>query len=574
MTLEEFVVKIGFNINPKGIEEAGRQVEGAASRWKVSFSDLAGLAGKVGLAFSAWQIPKYAIQSAAQLERLQAQFEVMLGSAGKAERMIADIQKLAAATPLESMGITESVKTLVQFGVAGENAIDTVRQLGDVAGGDQERLSRMALAYGQVVAAGKLQGQDLLQFINAGFNPLKVMVENATKFGLKAGTSMGDLRKMMEKGQISAEMMGQAFVIATSKGGMFYQNMEKQSKTLGGLWSTMVDNIQLSLVAAVQPLIPMLKELVDWVGQIDWKPLVAMIQTVANAMINYVIPSAKIFVETLGEMVDYLIPISILLIGAFGPRMWAMLLKTELATKAITFATAAYQTLLRILGIEAATQAGQAVTANMAVATSWGYVQAAAMRAGDAMKTAMLGLLNPLTVVMVGLLGIWALYEKTKNLGEIDQEDAKNDMTLISAYNRNRSERGLQALYAQRAAMEKRFQETGGIDGGKMKDLNEKIRLAELVKEDYEKRYERQFGKKPGGDYGLTTGGFDLEKLYQDMFNNTKKVTNNINNQITIPTTIDTKGETPLTPSAVQSIADMAVRSALNVQLLGVIHGV
>lgn len=83
-------------------------------------------------------------------------------------------------------------------------------------------------------AAGKLMGQDLNQMINAGFNPLQIMSE-------KTGKSIATLKDEMSKGAISAEMVQQAFIDATSAGGRFYQMSENASKEINGQLSMMQD---------------------------------------------------------------------------------------------------------------------------------------------------------------------------------------------------------------------------------------------------------------------------------------------------------------------------------------------
>lgn len=70
--------------------------------------------------------------------------------------------------------------------------------------------------------------------INAGFNPLQQMAE-------KTGKSITQLKDEMSKGAISAEMVQQAFIDATSAGGRFYQMSENASKTINGQLSMMQD---------------------------------------------------------------------------------------------------------------------------------------------------------------------------------------------------------------------------------------------------------------------------------------------------------------------------------------------
>ena len=169
-------------------------------------------------------------------------------------------------------------KTILGFGVAEDKASVAMKQLGDISQGNSERFSSLALVYGQMASTGKLMGQDLLQMINAGFNPLTTIAE-------KTGTSIGDLKHVMagektsdafnalmqsaqaevqklgddasdsakmlaeigSSGQISASLVDNAMRIATSEGGLFYQAMEKQSKTAAGLISTLKDNVQILL---------------------------------------------------------------------------------------------------------------------------------------------------------------------------------------------------------------------------------------------------------------------------------------------------------------------------------------
>jgi tape measure domain-containing protein len=103
--------------------------------------------------------------------------------------------------------------------------------------GNKEKLSGLSLAFAQVQATGRLMGQDLLQMINQGFNPLQVISQ-------KTGKSMSVLKKEMEDGKISAEMVAGAFETATSQGGLFYQGMDRGAKTLNGTFSTLWDNIK------------------------------------------------------------------------------------------------------------------------------------------------------------------------------------------------------------------------------------------------------------------------------------------------------------------------------------------
>ena len=89
-------------------------------------------------------------------------------------------------------------------------------------------------------------GQDLLQMINAGFNPLEVISQ-------KTGKSMAVLKDEMSKGAISADMLSQALEWATEEGGRFYKGAETAAETTSGKIAKMqdtVDDIKVSLFEA------------------------------------------------------------------------------------------------------------------------------------------------------------------------------------------------------------------------------------------------------------------------------------------------------------------------------------
>lgn len=172
-----------------------------------------------------------------QIEQYKVGFETMLGSAKKADETLGELENLASTTPFELTDLANASTTLLAFGEETENLIPDLKMLGDISLGNREKFNSLALVFGQVKSQGRLMGQDLLQMINAGFNPLLVISE-------KTGESMDSLKDKMSKGQITFEMVADAMKTATSQGGQFYNAMEAQSKTLQGQFSTLKDSVQ------------------------------------------------------------------------------------------------------------------------------------------------------------------------------------------------------------------------------------------------------------------------------------------------------------------------------------------
>lgn len=173
-------------------------------------------------------------------ESMQQQLSVMLGSTKKGEKMFKDITDFASHTPLETKDIMNATNTMLSFGIASDKVLKYQRQLGDIAGGNKERFQSLALAFSQASSAGKLQGQDLLQMINAGFNPLEQIAK-------RTGKTVGYWKDMMSKGAVTMDMVTQAMEDATSEGGRYYNMMDKMSKTASGQWSTLMDNLNMTL---------------------------------------------------------------------------------------------------------------------------------------------------------------------------------------------------------------------------------------------------------------------------------------------------------------------------------------
>lgn len=180
----------------------------------------------------------------ANMEREQQRISmgVLMGGQKEGDELVEKLRKKAAATPFTTADLLKSAQTQLGFGVAKDKVTGIIDQLGDISGGNSERFQSLTLAFSQMSAAGRLMGQDLLQMVNAGFNPLKQISE-------MTGKSMGALKKEMEEGKISADLVVKAMSKATSEGGLYYQMMEKQSKTTAGRISTLKDEYNEMAVA-------------------------------------------------------------------------------------------------------------------------------------------------------------------------------------------------------------------------------------------------------------------------------------------------------------------------------------
>lgn len=200
-----------------------------------------------------------AIKNGIQQDLQNTSFEVLLGSEEAAKRLVADITKYGADTTYDKMGLGANAQQMLSFGIDDSKIMPTLKAIGDIAMGDANKMNSLTLAYSQMTSTGKLMGQDLLQMINAGFNPLNE-ISKAT------GKSIGELKKEMEKGAISAEMVEKAFMSAISQGGQFNGMAEKMGNTLGGKWAQFMDNLTEKSLIVYQYIGPVVEKLIELGG--------------------------------------------------------------------------------------------------------------------------------------------------------------------------------------------------------------------------------------------------------------------------------------------------------------------
>lgn len=221
--------------------------------------------------------------------------QTLLGSKEKADALMSQVREYAKISPLEFSDVTQATQMMLGFNIEAEKVPRYLQAIGDVSMGDTQRFNSLTLAFSQMSAAGKLMGQDLNQMINAGFNPLQIMAD-------KTGKSIATLKDEMSKGAISAEMVQQAFIDATSAGGKFYNMSENASKTINGQLSMMQDAMD---------------SVFNELGQKSEGVIIKGIQTTTSLIENY---------ETIGKVLAGLV-------ATYGAYRTAVMLVTAAESK-------------------------------------------------------------------------------------------------------------------------------------------------------------------------------------------------------------------------------------------------
>lgn len=234
---------------------AKQQAQAAAANQQ-TINSLKGLiGGYIGLSAAIGGI-KASVKIAAEMEQTKIAFGVMMGSTQQAKKTLEDFKKLDVQSPINFAEFAKAGKTMLQFGVAADLLTPTLSRLSAISLGNSEQFQSLALAFGQVQANGRLMGQEVLQMVNAGFNPLQ-------EISRTTGISMVELKKQMENGAISAEMVSKAFQTATEEGGRFHGMNQQLEGSLAGQFAKLEGDIKASAIAIGTDLMPMIKSAVD-----------------------------------------------------------------------------------------------------------------------------------------------------------------------------------------------------------------------------------------------------------------------------------------------------------------------
>lgn len=254
-----------------------------------------------------------ALKSAGDYQQNAVAFEVMLGSASKAQSLLKQISDFAASTPFELPAVVEGSKKLLAFGVAGDQVIDTFRMLGNIAAAvGTDKLPGLINVFGQVKAAGRLMSQDLLQFTSAGVPIIDMLAQH---FGI----AKEKIKDMVENGKVSFNDLQASLALLGGPSGKWADLMDRQSKTLQGTLSNVSDSLGRVARAVVG---------MDAQGNIKEGSIFAQATDAINKLLGFLTAHqdqiVDFFNKSFGFIVKYGPEIAGILLGALAPGVIAL----------------------------------------------------------------------------------------------------------------------------------------------------------------------------------------------------------------------------------------------------------
>lgn len=182
------------------------------------------------------------IRLSGQFEQFKIAFEALTGSKQLGEKTFAEMTQFATKTPFSIREVMAASQMLLGYGTAAEQLYPTLKMIGEVTsaiGNDYVNLQHVTYLFGTMQQQGHIFTRDVNQLANIG-----IPIYEALATVLKVNKQ--EIQGMVEAGKVGFPEMQQAFVNMTAKGSKFNGFMEKQSRSLLGLWRNTLDNLEVA----------------------------------------------------------------------------------------------------------------------------------------------------------------------------------------------------------------------------------------------------------------------------------------------------------------------------------------
>lgn len=177
-----------------------------------------------------------------EIEATKTQLEVVFSSRVQSNEMFGELSQYAVKSPFGVQETSELAILLKQSGVYASDLMDTLKMLGDTAGGNMEKMKRIANNYAQIVSIGKASMLDMRQFAYAGIPIFEAVSE-------ELGVSQSRLRDLISDGKITSDIVEKVFKNLTGVNGIFENATDKGAKTLKARLQNLADAKQLSMAS-------------------------------------------------------------------------------------------------------------------------------------------------------------------------------------------------------------------------------------------------------------------------------------------------------------------------------------
>lgn len=206
---------------------------------------------------------------AADMEVAEMSFTHFTGSVKEGHKQLLYLIKLAKESPFDIQNIQESAQKMYAFGFSTKETnkwLETLTDAISFTGADQVQIDRMILAIGQIRSAGRLQGDELRQLMEARVPVYEILNK-------EMGLTMDQIRNISDEA-IPAEKVLNALMRGMNK--MYKDGRSKYARTFYGQWSNLKDSVKIAYAAILDAPFNVVTK--KWLG--TWVQLASRIQAI------------------------------------------------------------------------------------------------------------------------------------------------------------------------------------------------------------------------------------------------------------------------------------------------------
>lgn len=225
----------------KGLEGAKKKVQHAAKQ----------MAKALALGFATHRIGQTLVASIREAMKQQEWAVDIAVLSGSGSKLFKELREEALNSPFPIEDWMMSGKRLLGAQVPMERVVKILKMLGEMSAGTGSKMNELGLVFTQIWAKGRLQGEEMLQFMERNVSLQKALQK-------VLGVTKEEMQKMQEAGLITPEHVIMAMDEMTKKGGIFGGMMSAKMLTLSGLTQKMKTNWQVLLADVGSRFIPIL----------------------------------------------------------------------------------------------------------------------------------------------------------------------------------------------------------------------------------------------------------------------------------------------------------------------------
>jgi tape measure domain-containing protein len=221
------------------------------------FNTILAVTGITSISYAIKELTMSTVEYSAKMEGIGVQFDTIFSTKGKG--IYNQLKQIADLTPFEMPGLATAAAKLGAFGFKAEQIPNIIYTIGNAASAlniGEEGIQGITLALGQMAVKGKITGEEMMQLNERGLNVTSYLAEHFKK-------TEAQIISMRAKGLLPLNESLTGILNGMKEDPKFAGALEKQSKILNGLWSTMKDTFNNFKASIFEPYMEPLKKLVS-----------------------------------------------------------------------------------------------------------------------------------------------------------------------------------------------------------------------------------------------------------------------------------------------------------------------